>query len=198
MAVLQDAHARAGHIIARMQNRCVAAAFQSWAVAVATSKEVAARRTQMVHAAVTRSNATLLGQMFVVRLPLQQQCYRHALCANNSMCRGHAWVLMLQNQMIVSPWLADSIPVCCFFVVSHLRAFPCTYGHVNTCMIISTHKVGINFCIISPLQLPSASTYQVLFLLTVSVSMESADSAVSNTPDRCMILPAMGHQPLSQ
>ncbi|KAL0023069.1 hypothetical protein WJX79_008548 [Trebouxia sp. C0005] len=65
MAVLQDAHARAGHIIARMQNRCVAAAFQSWAVAVATSKEVAARRTQMVHAAVTRSNATLLGQMFV-------------------------------------------------------------------------------------------------------------------------------------
>jgi len=83
IAELQDAHARAGHIIARMQNRCVAAAFQSWADAVATSKEAAARRTQLVDAAVTRSNATLLGQMFVVRLPLQRQCKRHTLCVSS-------------------------------------------------------------------------------------------------------------------
>lgn len=125
IAVLQDAHARAGHIIARMQNRCVAAAFQSWADTVANSKEAAARRTQLVDAAVTRSNATLLGQMFVVRLSLQCQCKRHALCvsAQSSMCHGPGWVLMFHSQMIVSPELADAIIVYCFFVVSHLRAF---------------------------------------------------------------------------
>lgn len=157
IAVLQDAHARAGHIIARMQNLCVAAAFQSWADAVATSKEAAARRTQLVNAAVTRSNATLLGQMFVVRLC---QCKRHTLCvsAQSSMCNGPAWVFMIQSQIIADYQLADTIHVCCFFVVSHLCAFPCTYGHVHTCMGISTHKVGVSFCIISSLQLLSAFT----------------------------------------
>lgn len=62
-----DAHAKAGQIIAHMQNQCLAAAFQSWADALLATREAATRRDQLVDAAVTRSNATLLGQMFVVR-----------------------------------------------------------------------------------------------------------------------------------
>lgn len=55
-------------------------------------------------------------------------------------------------------------------------------------MIIFAHKVGSNLCIISTLQLLSGSTHQVLSLLTVAVSLDSAG----------MILPAMEHQPLSE
>lgn len=73
-AALQDARARAGQIIACMQNQCMAAAFHSWVNAVTDSKEAATRRSQLVDAAVTRSNATLLGQMFVVRVSLLQLC----------------------------------------------------------------------------------------------------------------------------
>lgn len=73
-AALQDARARAGHIIACMQNQCMAAAFHSWVSAVTESREAATRRSQLVDAAVTRSNATLLGQMFVVRAPLLGLC----------------------------------------------------------------------------------------------------------------------------
>ena len=66
---LQDAHARAGHIIARMQNQCLAAAFQAWTEAVLERKEAETRREQLVDAAVTRSNATILGQIFLVSSP---------------------------------------------------------------------------------------------------------------------------------
>jgi len=138
IAVLQGARARVGHIIAHMQNRCVATAFQSWADAVANSKEAAARRTQMVDAAVTRSNATLLGQMFVVRLPLQCKCKRHTLyvSAQSNMCHGPAWVLMFQNQMIVNPQLAHKVPVCC------LLQFNCILTHLWACSYIHVHVQG--------------------------------------------------------
>ena len=109
IAELQDAHTRAGHIIARMQNRCVAAAFQSWADALATSKEAAARRLQLVDAAVTRSNATLLGQMFVVRVCLQCQRGQAQHSAHRqaySVCHGPAWLTM-----IIWSQLSDAIPV---------------------------------------------------------------------------------------
>jgi len=129
IAVLQDARARVGHIIARMQNRCVAAAFQSWADAVATSKETAARRTQLVDAAVTRSNATLLGQMFVVRMQCQS-------CQAEHSAHREAYIVLLKHRAVCVMGCADNSVsafwhrTCLMFIAtSHVCASSLTYGH---------------------------------------------------------------------
>ncbi len=131
IAVLQDTCARVGHIIARMQNRCVAAAFQSWVEAVAISKEAAARRTQLVDAAVTRSNATILGQMFVVRLSLQCQSRQAEHSAHRE-----AYIVLLKRRAVCVMGCADNSVSACwhrtcltFTATSHVCASSPTYGH---------------------------------------------------------------------
>ena len=79
---LRAAHAKADHIILRMQHQSLASAFYSWLDAVLGSQQTAAQQEQLVDAAAARNKFRLVGEIFEVR--------HTSNCCNRNMSLQHS------------------------------------------------------------------------------------------------------------